>query len=56
MRKLIMLLLTILFLTTAFSSCYMSRKSTTCPSHDPNYFRRGKWFSFRKWAAYNHPL
>ncbi|HXL57974.1 MAG TPA: hypothetical protein VN958_17050 [Chitinophagaceae bacterium] len=40
MKKIIMAVMLIFLLATTLSSCVESRRSSTCPSHDPNYFRR----------------
>jgi len=40
MRKNILAVVLFCLALALFSSCVESRRSSTCPSHDPNYFRR----------------
>ncbi|MEP7318243.1 MAG: hypothetical protein ABI921_05870 [Panacibacter sp.] len=40
MKKTLMLITILSLAATMFSSCYESRRSSTCPSHDKNYFRK----------------
>ncbi|HNP22249.1 MAG TPA: hypothetical protein PKM63_16790 [Panacibacter sp.] len=40
MKRTILILTLVVLVAAMFSSCYESRKSSTCPSHDPNYFRK----------------
>ncbi|HEY6977141.1 MAG TPA: hypothetical protein VH396_12685 [Chitinophagaceae bacterium] len=40
MKKVIMVIVLVCFTVATLSSCVESRRSSTCPSHDPNYFRR----------------
>lgn len=41
MKKTIMIFTMLAFVAVAFSSCMASHKSSgSCPSHDPNYFRK----------------
>jgi len=40
MKKMILAVVVFCLALTMLTSCVESRRSGTCPSHDPNYFRR----------------
>jgi len=40
MKKIVLVLMLACTVSLIFSSCTEYKKSTTCPSHDPNFFRR----------------